>query len=150
MENEKGDTLVDLGIAIIVFVIFSVTIASLSYNLYLSNTEAKRTAVALNYCVDIFENIGRLDFDDVNAGTNEDPGKIFEIDDLRDFVQESVSTDNGIQTIKGRIRTYNFELEIEDYNNEHIIKIITLKVTYAISRDNEEKIELQRIKVKDI
>ena len=71
MKNDKGFTAVDIGLALFVIIIFTVTITSISYSVYLSNTEAKRTAVALNYCVDIFEHIGQLDYSEVNAESGE-------------------------------------------------------------------------------
>lgn len=143
MKNDKGFTAVDIGLALFVIIIFTVTITSISYSVYLSNTEAKRTAVALNYCVDIFEHIGQLDYSEVNA----ESGELFEIEALNDFIQENVTKNNGVQIINGKIKTYNIELKIEDYNGEDVIKIITLKITYPISRDNTESIEMNRLKV---
>ena len=143
MKNDKGFTAVDIGLALFVIIIFTVTITSISYSVYLSNTEAKRTAVALNYCVDIFEHIGQLDYSEVNA----ESGELFEIEALNDFIQENVTKNNGVQIINGKIKTYNIELKIEDYNEEDVIKIITLKITYPISRDNTESIEMNRLKV---
>jgi len=143
LKNDKGFTAVDIGLALFVIIIFTVTITSISYSVYLSNTEAKRTAVALNYCVDIFEHIGQLDYSEVNA----ESGELFEIEALNDFIQENVTKNNGVQIINGKIKTYNIELKIEDYNGEDVIKIITLKITYPISRDNTESIEMNRLKV---
>ena len=144
-KNNRGFTTVDTGVAMIIFVIFAVIMTSISYSVYQSSIEAKRTAVALNYGVDIFENIGQLDYSEVTASSD----KIFDIDALSTFEEEDASIDGveGIETITGKIGTYNIELKIEDYNGENLIKIITLKITYPISKSNTEKVELQRLKV---
>ena len=145
IKNEKGFTAVDIGLAMLVIMIFTVIITSISYNVYLSSTEAKRTAVALNYSVDVFEHIGLLDYDDVTANS----GEIFDIEALNGFVQDGATKVGNTETITGHIGTFNFELKIEDYNGEDIIKILTLKITFPVSRDNTEKIEIQRLKVKN-
>lgn len=64
-KKEKGFTAIDLTIAMVVGVIFVSIMTSMIYSVYLSSTEAKRTANALNYAVDIFETIGAMDFGDV-------------------------------------------------------------------------------------
>ena len=143
LKNEKGYTVIDIGMAVFVIIIFTAIITSISYNVYSSSTEAKRTAVALNYCVDIFEQIGKLDYEEVNA----ESGDLFEIEDMGEFIQENVTTVNGTEIITGRIKTYNIELRIEDYKGGGIIKIITLKITYPVSRNNTEYIEMQRLKI---
>lgn len=142
VKNENGFTAVDLGLAMAVIIIFAVIITSISYNVYASSVEAKRTAVALNYAVDIFEHIGALDYDDVTANS----GEIFDIEALKGYIQESTTNNSGTEIIIGKIGTYNIELKIEDYNGEDVIKIITLKITYLVSREHTEKVELQRIK----
>lgn len=146
LKKEKGFTAVDLGLAMLVIIIFAVIMTSVSYSVYSSSIEAKRTATALNYCVDIFEHIGELDYEDVTVSS----GEIFYIDGFNNFVQENTSTDNGTEIVKGNIGTYNIELKIEDYNGQDVIKIITLKMTYAVSRDHTEEINLQRLKVKSM
>lgn len=145
LKNNKGFTTVDVGLAMIILVLFVVIMTSISYNVYLSSIEAKRTAVALNYAVDIFENIGKLNYNDVTATSN----KIFDIESLGTIEDEETSTDTstGTETITGKIGTYNFELKIEAYNEEDVIKIITLKITYPVSKSNTEKIEIQRLKL---
>lgn len=145
-KTNKGFTVIDIGIAVTVIVIFSAVITSVSYNVFLSETEARRTAVAVNYAVDIFENIGVLDYDDVNPSS----GKIFDVDSLENFTQSSTETENGVQKIFGSVGTYEIELDIEDYNDMDLIKIITLKINYPISKNHTEKLELQRLKVKSI
>lgn len=60
--KEYGFTTVDISVAMLVIIIFVSITSSVMYNVYLSSTEARRTATALNYAVDIFENIGIMDY----------------------------------------------------------------------------------------
>ena len=145
LKNDKAFTAVDLTIAMFVIVIFAIIISSISYNTYLSSIEAKRTGVALNYAVDIFEHIGEISYIDVDASYD-----IFDIETITDFEPtEIVQDENENDIIKGTIGTYNLELKIENYNDADLIKILTLTITYPVSRKNTEKIELQRLKIEE-
>lgn len=44
--------------------------------------------------------------------------------------------------------TYNIDLKIEDYFKDDTIKLVTLTITYQTSKNNTEKLEMQRIKTK--
>lgn len=141
LKNKKGFTTVDLSIAMIVVIIFAIIMTSISYSVYTSSMEAKRTAVALNYAVDIFERIGLADFSEV-AATNE----LLKIDSLKSFEYKGISSNDGIDTITGSIGTYEINLRIQDYHGGGKLKIITLTITYPVSRKDTETLELQRIK----
>lgn len=65
--SNNGFTTVDLALAIVVIVIFVSIMTSIMYSLYISTTEAKRTAVAVNYAVDILEEIGSMPYIDVTV-----------------------------------------------------------------------------------
>ena len=140
-KSKRGFTTVDLTIATIVILIFVVIMTSISYNVYLSSIEAKRTAVALNYVVDIFEHIGAIDFSEVTASY-----ELLEIDSLEGLVYKDISSNNGIETITGTIGTYDIEIKIEDYRKEGVIKIVTLTIDYPVSRKNTETVEFKRLK----
>lgn len=142
MKSKKGFTTVDLTIAMIVVLIFVVIMTSISFNVYSSSTEAKRTAMALNYAVDIFEHIGVLDFGEVSASY-----EILEVESLKGLEYTDVSSSGVIDKVSGKMGTYNIELQIEDYKGEGVIKIITLKITYPVSKKDTETIEMQRLKV---
>ncbi len=135
LKNNKGITTIDAAIALVIIVIFATAMTSLFYNVYLSTTGAKRTAVALNYAVDIFENIGIKKFSDVTPTS-------------------ALSDITGIQDVSGsdtnataKIGTYDITLDINNYEDTDKIKVITLKIEYPVSRKDKEKIELQRLKV---
>lgn len=69
VKKESGFTSVDITIAMLVIIIFVTIISSVSYSVYSAATEARRTAGAVNYAVDIFECIGVLDYEQVDAST---------------------------------------------------------------------------------
>lgn len=142
LKNKNGATTVDLTIAMIAILIFVTVMTSVSYNAYSSGMEAKRSAIALNYAVDIFEHIGELDYSDVKASNS-----LLDIEALKDFEYGEIVSSDTKDTVNGKIGTYNIRIDIEDYKAEGVIKIITLTITYSISRDKEEKLELQRLKV---
>lgn len=141
IKGKSGITSIDLTIAMIVIMIFAVIMSSISYNVYSSSIEAKRTAIALNYAVDIFERIGYLDYSDVVASYD-----LIDFTALKDFEYEEVTSGNGNDTIKGKVGTYDIELNIDDYKDGGIVKTITLSIEYNVSRKNKEKIELKRLK----
>lgn len=69
LKKENGFTSVDITIAMLVIIIFVTILSSVSYSVYSAATEARRTAGAVNYAVDIFECIGELDYDQVDGNT---------------------------------------------------------------------------------
>lgn len=142
LKSNKGFTTADIGVAMIIMVLFATIMTSMFYSVFMSTTEAKRTATALNYAVDIFENIGRKRFADVIPGI-----ELFNLDSLSDAKIGTAENNDGIGTLTATIGTYNITLKIENYKDTKKIKIITLKIDYPISRKKSESMELQRLKV---
>lgn len=135
---EKGFLAVDLGTAMMVTVIFVTIMSSMMYSLYISSTEAKRTATALNYAVDIFEYIGKVPFQIVNAN---------EVLNELTFVNSSEGTDNEATGKIGKKEgAYDITLKVEPQYNDNKIKLITLTITFKISNKNTKTIEFQRLK----
>lgn len=136
-KNEKGFTSVDITIAILVMIIFVSIMTSVMYSVSASTTEAKRTAGALNYAVDIFEAIGELSYSEVDGVTI-----------VRKLPKANMTVEiNSGNTIKGKInKTYDYTLTIEDYQDDNYVKLITLTIEYKISAKQTEKLEMQRIK----
>ena len=140
LKNNKGFTTIDLSIAMLVALIFITIMTSMFYNTYTSSVEAKRTALAVIYAVDIFEHIGELDFAEVEPSE-----EIFNIESFNDFVLNTSESDPN--TVSGSIGTYNISVEIEDYEDDGLIKIVTLTINYPVSRSNNERLEFQRLKL---
>lgn len=151
-KGEKGFTTVDISIAMIVVSMFVTIMASILYNVYLSSTEAKRTAVALNYAVDIFERVG----DKTISFSSITPEEVLirladelEIDEIipGEESEEKIAT-GKIGTSKG---AYNIKLTMtEPFTKDGIkpIKYFKLTITYNVAAKKEpETVTLERIRV---
>lgn len=140
VKREKGFTSVDLGIAMIVVIIFVSIMTSMIYSVYLSSTEAKRTAMAVNYAVDIFEEIGREDYNSIYA-----EGVFRNLTQL-DIKSIKSTTSGTKQATTGEIGTYKLSLEVTEPYTDHTIKKFKLTITYPVSAKNTETLEMERIR----
>ena len=139
LKSKKGFTTIDVTIAMIVVILFVSIMTSISYNVYLSSIEAKRTAVALNYAVDIFENIGTLSFDEVRPSV-----ELIETESLMSMRKDLII---GTNSIEGTKDSYKIKVQIDDYMSANKVKIITVRIEYAVSKKKTDTVELQRLKV---
>lgn len=137
VKKERGFTSVDITIAMLVIIVFVTVLSSVSYSVFSATTEAKRTATALNYAVDIFECIGQIDYEQVDAST---------ISKKLPDINMTIESNNSSGATGKLGKNYDYNLRIEDYFGDDTIKLITLKLTYKISAKNTESIELKRIK----
>jgi len=140
--KEKGFTTVDISIAMIVVTIFVTIMSSMIYSVYLSSTEAKRTSAALNYAVDIFEDIGQETFSILT------PEKVLRnLEDKLKITEIKTSSSGQVVSATGKIGTYNIKLEMTIPYTDGTIKRFKLTITYPVSaKKNEEKLELERIR----
>lgn len=138
--NEKGFTTIDLSIAMIVVIIFVTIMSSLIYSVYLSSTEAKRTAIALNYAVDIFEEIGIETYSSIVPDAVLGNLENLKITDIK------LEYNGNVQIATGKIGTYNIRLEMTKPYSDGTIKLFKLKINYPVSAKNTETIELERIR----
>ena len=138
--KEKGFTTVDLSIAMMVMVVFVSIMSSLIYSVYMSSTEARRTATALNYGVDIFEEIGQHNFQSLTPATVLTEISNVKVDDIKSKVEGSK------EIVTGKIGTYNLKLEMTKPFLDGTIKHFKLTITYNISAKKTETIELERIR----
>lgn len=65
LKDQKGFAASDALIAVLIIALFSVLIATISYNIYLSNSSIKRMSKATNYIIDVFEYIEKEEYDQV-------------------------------------------------------------------------------------
>lgn len=150
--REKGFTTVDISIAMIVVSMFVTIMASVLYNVYLSSTEAKRTAVALNYAVDIFETVGDKTISFSSITPEEVLTRLANELEIDGITTEETEDEKGatgkIGTSKG---AYDIKLTMtEPFTKDEIkpIKYFKLIITYNVAAKKEpEKVELERIRV---
>lgn len=65
LKNSNGFAASDALMAIIIITAFTGIIATLAYNIYLSNTSLKRMSKANNYIIDVFEYIDKIYYEEV-------------------------------------------------------------------------------------
>lgn len=143
--NENGFTTLDIGLAMLVIVLFVPIMASILYSVYLSSTEAKRTGTAINYAVDIFEDIAIENYQDMTP----------------EVVLENLEEGLGITNIKtekpedeestaqiaiGEIGSYKIKLMMKNPYTDGTIKIATLTIEYPISKKESRTMVLERLR----
>ncbi len=122
VKEDRGFTSVDITIAMLVIIIFVSISTSLMYSVYVSQTEARRNATALNYAVDVFEAIGTMQYSEVTKSN---------------VINKLGKVDNS----------YTIDIDINDNEYPNEIKLITLRITYKTSSKDTQTLELQRVKV---
>ena len=65
LKEQKGFAGSDALISVLIITLFAGLIATISYNIYLSNTSVKRMSKATGYIVDMFEYIDKTYYDEV-------------------------------------------------------------------------------------
>ena len=120
----KGFTGIDITIATIVFIIFVSIIVSLFYNLSITSKKIERKTIATNLCIEIIEAMKQTSFDDLNT-TESVP---MDVDTLETLSGKTIDIPNG----------YIPQIIIEDYNNENIIKILKVTISYKENNNMEE------------
>lgn len=129
IKSNKGVSLVDIGVAIIIIMLLGATIANMFYQIYYNVSMIRLNATAVNYAVNILEDIDRLAYEDVD-------------NDLL------ISNDYDLASM------FEASIDVEKYieNNpekEDIIKIVTLTIKYKMSGDSEE-ITFKKLKIKEM
>ena len=141
IDEEKGIAGTDMIIAIIAIIVFSTLIFSLIYNNSFENIKLNQENLAMLYLIQIFENIGIEDYDNIEVGEYLDIGKYNYPEKIENLVPEEAKK--------------NFKIDIlvndpfnENNDYDYIIKKIVAKISYAIA-DKEYNLEMERIKIKE-
>lgn len=53
-----------------------------------------------------------------------------------------------MERLEQKFGTYDINLNISDYYGDDTIKLISLTINYPVSKNNVQKLEMQRIKTK--
>ena len=65
LEEQRGFTGSDALIAVLIISLFAGLIATISYNIYISNSSVKRMSKATSYIIDVFEYIDKINYDKI-------------------------------------------------------------------------------------
>ena len=157
MNNNKGFTLIELSISIVVVVLFATIVANLNYQIFSNYVEAKRTALATERAVEILEYTGTID---IEQDGFDDNGNINSSSRAFEKIKEKYKTAYLLEnTINFNLDNdvYECHIKFEDYANltensgkdlqPNILKIITVTVDYSI-RGNEENVSIKRVLTK--
>lgn len=136
-KNNNGFVGVDMTIAILAIIMFSVLIISLMYNNFLENMKIKKEALATIYLTETLENVGIANYDDIT--------------------QENI--DNGvINLIPPEIENYNYTMKIEVLTDilslsdaqkqTGIVKKVKATISYKVGNKNYQYI-MERAKIKE-
>ena len=123
LKNNKGAAGADVAIAIVILMLFLTLIAGLFYNLSSSSNRIERKAKATNLAIEIIEALKVTAFENLYS-TEEDQ---MTIQELNSYASKRISIPNG----------YTIKILIENYNNENLIKILRVEVSYEINKQLE-------------
>ena len=146
LKENKGLAASDGLMAVLIIALFTGIIATLLYNIYISNTSLKRMSTANLYLIDVLEYVDRVYYDDVTENN------------LTDYFNNKFETDNQVQavTTENAANTpYEVVINVQKYNETEgntdkldLVKQITVKVNYKVG-NREQKIEVSRIKSRE-
>lgn len=126
LKSNKGFTMQDVIIGMVILTIFAGTIAGSYLAIYKIQAETQMTAVASLYGIQILENIDRIAYEDVKNGMEDNYRQAYNISDKMDL-----------------------KIEVSPYGTEDTLKMIRLTLTYEIAGNTEELV-LEKLKVKEI
>ena len=118
----KGVVGVDVGIAIIIFIMFVTVITMLFYNSLMSTIATERKAIATDIAIKVIENIEVMDYNSFLTKTNEK-------------LTENIEIPDG----------YNAQVSVSSAQEKDLLREITVTITYNF-KDNEEKVEMKALK----
>lgn len=128
LKSNKGFTIQDLVIAIVILMAFVGIIGTMFYSIYVINYQTKLTASATYYAVKILEDIDKISYEEV---------------------ENSLADKYASDLPSG----YSINLEVTPYENvyftQNIVKNVKLTVSYTFLGNTEELI-IKRIKVKEV
>ena len=126
LKSNKGFTMQDVIIGMVILTIFAGTIAGSYLAIYKIQAQTQMTAVASLYGIQILENIDRIAYEDVKNGMEDNYKQAYNISDKMDL-----------------------KIEVSPYGTEDTLKMIRLTLTYEIAGNTEELV-LENLKVKEI
>lgn len=131
IKSEKGFTIEDLAIAIIVIMVFVGIITTMMYTTYKLNIETDLTSQMASYAVQILEDIDKISYEEVTT-------------DLANTYNEKFSIP----------KSFKIDIQVSNYgegepNVQDVIKIVDFKISYTL-QGKEEQFTVKRLKIKEM
>lgn len=148
LKEQKGFATSDALIAVLIIILFSGLIATISYNIYISNSSIKRMSKATNYIVDLFEYIDKIEYEEVTE------------ENLINYFNSKYYLGNNpevkmLGTNETASTPYKAEINIIKYNETEgntdkldLVQEITMTVKYKLGNKDQE-ITMVRNKTKE-
>lgn len=160
LKRENGFAASDALIAVLIISLFTGLIATIIYNIYLSNSSIKRMGTATGYITNIFEYIDKAYYDDITIvdletyiNTN---SEIFNIENNQINISSNDIANESLKTV-GSLNDplYKININIQYYNkmegNENkldLVKKLTVNVIYKLG-DKDQTITMTRVKSRE-
>ena len=130
-KQDKGLTLTDVIVAMIILSVFTGVVGNLYYEIVLNSSVIRLNATAVYHIVQILEEIDKIAYSQV---TNE----------LTDTINQKYSIPES----------YSISINVENYNKddaskEDIIKIVTVNAEYEVF-GKKRQYEIKKLKIKEI
>lgn len=127
--SNKGFTMADVVIALIIFTIFTGTIGSFMYSSYKMNLQTKMSGSAVNYAMEILEDIDKIAYEEVTNG-------------MENTYIQKYDIPSGFRL---SIQVSNYK---EGDGAQDIIKKVKLTISYEFAK-NSQDIVIERMKIKE-
>lgn len=150
LKEQNGFAASDALIAVLVITLFAGLIATISYNIYLSNSSIKRMSKATSYIVDVFEYVDKSYYDEVTKDSlisyfNE---KYYQ-ETKPEVKAKSIDETEEINTpFKVEIGVKNYNEQEENTDKLDLVKEVTMTVRYKLGNRDQE-ITMKHIKSRE-
>lgn len=144
LKDQKGFAGSDALIAVLIIALFAGLIATISYNIYLSNSSIKRMSIATSYIVDVFEYIDKSYYDEVTIeGLKGQYSYLTEYTGDANLIEQDDNTVRlGILEGKTDNDRYTIRIILDQYkpddNSLDLVKKITMTVKYKLGNKDQE------------
>ena len=140
MKSNKGVTLYDVIIAIIVLSLFVGVIGTLFYQIVYNNSLIKYNAIATHFAVRVAEDIDKIPYENITSQY------------LNNYISNETDSDNN--KIYNLPDDFNINVDVRNYNEndnskEDILKIATIEVSYRCMNE-DFSYKLQKLKIKEL
>ena len=119
MKRNKGFTGVDIAVSVVIFTIFVTVIASMFYNLSVTENRIQRKTEATNLAIKVIETMKVIEFDKLTEGMT--------INDINNLITDKIEVPNG----------YNVTVGVDNSTYPDVIKIISVQIDYKLGKQDE-------------
>ena len=132
IKSNRGVSITDVVIALIILTIFTGVIGNLIYQIAYNNAALRVNAIVADYAVKEAEYIDKIAYEDVQTSN------------------EKITKINGEDVLDA----FTVKLDVEDYKGndetkQDIIKKVTITVNYNILKD-EKSYKIEKLKIKEM